>query len=215
MRPLDPIPSGSSATLGWLDRLARQALPPLDELGGPGTILSPIVLVTLLSFCTAVVVGPTLTRMSGGSNMAGWMWLLVLAAPPVTLLKGAVLAGVAWSVLVLADRGVSFRTTFSAMLYGELVLALQGPALAVLARVSGGLPRSPGLLAGPVQWVPHGEPVLTALAGGLSPFHVAWWAFVAVALNRRAELSRGGAAVLASLLWLVLLSPAAVQALTA
>lgn len=198
----------SGASGGVLDRVAACALPPLGSLGSRGTLVSPLLIVLAMGVATAAGTqawGWGLAAGPGGpppETIRVWVWVLAASSPLLALLKGAVLALVAWALLVLSDAPTALRPVLSSVLYGEAILSLQGPALLLTLLLQGGV-RAGGV---PVPtgldfFVDPAHPVLLALARGFTPFHVAWVGFLAVALAASAGTSRARGLAVSGTLW--------------
>jgi hypothetical protein len=193
---------------GWLDRLVGRVFPPLDALGGRGTITAPLLIVLAVSLGTAGVTRvwgwDLVFTQSPPATLRTFFWVIAFISPVIALAKGAVLALVGWSVLALLGRASRLRAVLSAVLYGEAVLALQGPLLVLTLAFQGGvkeggLPAPTGLNA----FVDPASPVLLAFAQGVTPVHAAWVAFLALALAACAGGSRASGATAAGFLWVL------------
>jgi hypothetical protein len=203
---------------GLLDRLAAYLAPRLGTLGGRGTIAAPLLIVLVVSLVTAVA-----TRV--------WGWDLVFPEPPppalrtvfwvvaglspwIALVKGGLLALAAWAVLVLLGTPGRLRAVLSAVLYGEAILALQGPLLLLTLVVQGGaregdVPAPTGL----DFFVAPGHPLLLAFAHAVTPVHVAWVAFLALAFSACARSTRRRGMATAGFLWILTTGLSALHAL--
>jgi hypothetical protein len=208
-----------SAPVGVIDRIAGWVLPPFGSLGSGATLVAPLVIVLGVSLATAEA-----TRAWGWALAAGpagpppealraWIWVIAMASPVIAVLKGGVLALVAWALLVLIGAPSGFRPVLGALLYGEAILSLQGPALLLTLLVQGGA--RPGGVPVPTGLdilVDPGHPVLFSLARGVTPFHVAWVGFLALALAACAGTSRRRGLVVSAALWSMLVALAALRA---
>lgn len=189
-----------------LDRLAGKIVPRFTDLGGPGTVVSPLILVGALSLAAAAAMQPMVRaafagQPSGiGSSMQSWLWLLAALSPVLALVKALILGAAAWAVLVLVAEGAGFLVVMSAFLYGEVILALQGIWMAVVLHVRGvGVVSDPTdlrVVSGLAELMGDAHPALLALTQGASVFHLAWMTFLALALASGAATtkSRGFAA---------------------
>jgi hypothetical protein len=208
----EPGPSAGHgpATPGVLDRLASLVVPRLCELGGPGTLLTPVVLVSVLSLLALAGIDPVLGSAVGGDEpvvtaMRSSVRLFAVLAPIFAMAKAVVLGGVAWSVLVLVGAMPRYRALVSAVLYGEVVLAFQGLwiGLVLQIRAAGGPMLRPDL------HVPSGldafgvpsSPALAALVQGLSVFHLTWILVLGLAFAHGAATTRRKSAVAALAVW--------------
>ncbi len=175
-----------------LDRIVGRVVPRFTDLGGPGTVTSPLILVGVLSVVSAAGMHPMVGaafagQPSGvGAGLQSWLWLLAAASPLVALAKALILGGAAWAVLILVAEGAGFIAVASAVLYGEVILALQGVwiAAALQARGSGSLsePSDLRVVTGLGELIGNPHPALLALAQGTSVFHLAWIVFLSLAL---------------------------------
>jgi hypothetical protein len=197
-----------SSVRGPLDRVASLVLPPLDSFGGRGTILSPAILILLVALVTTAALqrwGLALTPVGDGATsgaMAGILWVLAALSPGLALARSALLALVAWAVLILLGSAPRYRSILSAALYGEVILALQAPTTLVTLLLMGG-PR-PGAVPVPTGLdllVGEHGPALLALARGVTPFHIAWVAFLAFAIASCARAPRARGLLVALILW--------------
>jgi hypothetical protein len=133
------------------------------------------------------------------------VWLLALAAPLAAAFKGLFFAAMAWAVLVLLGGTPGVRPVVSALFYGEAILSVQAlwvtAGALVLAlpapRAGGAMPVPSGLDA----WVGSGGGTLLAIAQQVTPFHLAWVAFLALAFIAQAQVSRWVGVGAALFLW--------------
>lgn len=206
----DPEAGGGPATPASLDRLASLIVPRLSDLGGPGTLLTPVLLVSLLSLLALAGIDPVLGSVGDGGEpvaaaMRAPLRLLALLAPIIATVKGVVLGGVAWAVLVLVGAMPRFRAVVSAVLYGEALLAVQGVWIGFVLQMRAG----DGTLTRPDLLVPSGldalglpsSPAVAALVQGLSVFHLAWILVLGVAFAHAASTTRPKGAVAALAVW--------------
>lgn len=211
-RAPDPRPAG------LLDRTADLVAPRLSSLGEEGTLVAPLILVLAVSLATAGA-----TRMwawdlafeeSTSASMSTVLWVVAALSPVVALVKGGLLALAAWSVLILLGAPGRMRAILSAVLYGEAILALQGPVLLLTLLLQGGA-REDGLAlpTGLDVLVQPGHPVLLAFAHGVTPVHLAWVAFLATALATGARCTWLRGFVAAAFLWVLTTGLGVLQAL--
>lgn len=122
------------------------------------------------------------------------LWLGAAATPVVALLKGLVLGGIAWAVLVLGGRVPSYRRTVTLVVAAEFILAAQALWMVALLRIRGlSAVTSPDALRIPTGLdllFPDPATPLGALAVSVTPFHAAWvlflgWCFARVAGGQR------------------------------
>lgn len=208
-----------------LDRIARLILPPIDTLGGRGTIVVPLLLVLVMSLLTAAGVQPWVSAGLGSGGLenrtvlSGWLWTFALVSPGLAAMKGLVLAVAAWAMLVLLGAAPRLRPLLSTLLYGETVLALQGvwivAAMALFGSGGLGPANASALGLGLDALVPGLSPPILALARNVTPFHLAWVGFLAVAFFHLGPVSRTKAVVTGIVLWFLVVSVGLIQALAA
>lgn len=207
-----------------LDRTARLVLPRLSDLGGPGTLLAPLVLVAIFSLLGAVGMDPMVeAAFRNGSPGAGvtlrtWIWLLGVLSPVFAMVKGLVLGGAAWSVLVLLGGAPAFRAVVSAVLYGEALLSLQGLWISFVLHLRGvasmAEPSDLRVVTGLDVLADASSPVSVALAQGLSVFHVAWVVVLCLAFAHAAGTTRIRSSVAAAAVWCLVVGAAVLRAST-
>jgi len=208
---------GTTAPVGVVDRVARWVLPPLGSLGSRATLVAPLGIVLCISLATAagtrawgwtlVAAGPP------PEELRAWIWVIAVASPLIAAVKGGVLALVAWALLALLGTPSGIRPVFGALLYGEAILSLQGPALLMTLLLQGG-PRSGGVPVptGLDVLVDPAHPVLLSLARGVTPFHLAWVGFLALALATCAGTSRARGLGVSAAVWSLVVALAALRA---
>ncbi len=200
-------PPRSARTLA--DRVARLVLPPLDSFGDRGTVVAPLGIVLVMALLTA-----------GATQLWGWnlasgevgalpqtlhplVWMIAALTPLLSILRAGVLTLVAWALAVLVgSSSARLRPLFSAFLYGEAILSLQGPVLMLILLLQGG-PRAHGVP------VPTGLDILVdpshhalfAVAHEITPFNVMWVLFLAHAVARSCSASRRQGFAIAGTLW--------------
>ncbi len=207
--PRVPV-GGARGGAGLMDRIASLVLPRISDLGAPGTLLAPVVIVSLLSLLALAGLEPVLGAAAGqgeavASVMRSSVRLLALLAPVFTMIRGGALSCVAWAVLVLIGAAPRFRCVASAVLYGEAVLALQGLwiSLVLQVRAAGGtLSRHQLHVASGLDGlgVPS-SPAVAALVQGLSVFHLVWLLLLCLAFAHAATTTRLRGAVAALAVW--------------
>lgn len=205
---------------GVLDRIARRVLPPLSSLGESGTFVTPLSLILLSSVTTTAAMQAWGWDLTAGSAAAPpdalkpWLWVLATVAPLLALVKAGIFAMLAWGMLVLAGSTPRLRPVLSALLYGEAILALQGPALFLVLRLQGGLNEGPvPVSTGLDAFVDGTQPALLALARGVTPFHIGWVAFLALAFASCAGVSRARGLIVSASLWLLVVGLGILRAL--
>jgi len=213
-------PRDASAPIGVVDRIAGWVLPPFGSLGSRATLVAPLAIVLGVSLATAAGTQAWGWALAAGAAgpppevLRAWIWVIAWASPVIAVVKGGVLALAAWAVLVLIGAPSGFRPVIAALLYGEAILSLQGPALLLTLHVQGG-PRPGGapVPTGLDVLVDPSHPVLFALARGLTPFQLAWVGFLALALAACAGTSRRRGLVVSAALWSMVVALAALRAI--
>lgn len=191
-----------------VDRVVEYLFPPLDRLGERAPIAAPLVLILLVSAVTAAQTQAWGLDLSPDPSavqaFGGLVWILTLLTPLAAALKATVLGVVLWSLLVVLDTPVRLRSLLSILLYGETILALQGPVLLFILLWQGGV-RTEGapVPSGLDYFVDPSQPVLFALAQGVTPFHLAWFVFTGLALAAAARVPRWRGLALAGTLWVL------------
>lgn len=201
---------GAPAPLGRLDRLARLLAPPVEELGGKGTLLMPLIVV----FAVAVLAAGATWAWAGsappGSAAAVLrgspylLWLLALSSPVAAAFKGALFASMAWGILVLLGGTPRVRPLLSALFYGEAILSVQALWVTAGALLLDRSPPAPGAFPVPTgldAFVGSHGGVLLAVAQQITPFHFAWAMFLVLAFGAHGGVSRWRGAGAALFLW--------------
>ncbi len=197
--------------LGWWPRQLHLLVPTLEEISTFRPVGIPLLLVAVLLTGAAIVTGsliPYAFRDSPPAVVASlrtWFLLIGMLSPVLALLRAGLATAVVWSVLTLAGRMVRTRALLSLLLYGEIILALQGAVIATAARVLG-----PDRLHSPQDLlIPTGldiiltpeSPLLQALVTQLSVFHLAWFLFLSAGIPVVTDTSRRAGVAVALLLW--------------
>lgn len=170
---------------------------PLAPTAAPSSLPRPWVSLTLLlalSIATASLMAP-LARAAWANQppeiattVRTALWAVGLAAPVFALLKTAVLAALAWALLVLGGRQPGYRSLLTPLLAGELILSVQGLWIAGVLYLRGvDSLASPGDLTvttGLDLLFPDPATVAGAAALSVTPFHLAWIGFLAWAFTR-------------------------------
>jgi hypothetical protein len=208
-----------------LARAAQWVLPRFSELGGPGTCLAPVILTGAVSIWSATLLHPVVASAYAAepagvaSGMLTWIWLLAGLSPLLAFAKAGVLGSAGWGMLVLAGGRPRFLPVLSALLYGEVILALQGAWVAGVLQLRGvGSFSSPGdlrVVTGLAELLQGGPPALMALGQGLSFFHLAWLVFLSMAFAHVAKTSRRAGFAAAALVWVFLVGLGVLHALVA
>lgn len=186
---------------GMLDRMARLLAPPADALGGRGTLAAPLLLVLASSAAGAAWLQGPVAQAQAASLSPGALWTLAMLSPVVALAKGLFLAAMAWALLVLWSAPARFVRVLSAVLYGEAILALQNLWIAGVVAARGRFDPTDPVHVGLDAVVGSGHPVLLAVARGVTPFHLAWIVFLALALAPRRDGPRWKGWAVACALW--------------
>jgi hypothetical protein len=133
------------------------------------------------------------------------LWTMAVLSPLAALLKGAALGGVAWSVMVLTGVQVRYRALASGVIYGQVILGLQGAWITALLwmRGLGGLHQPSDLIlpTGLDALVSDPSSALGAMARGVTPFYCAWFLFLTVVFARAARRGWWRGAVAALGVW--------------
>ncbi len=198
---------------GWWNRQAQLCVPTLEEIGTTRPIGLPLFLVALLLTTAALLTGtliPYAFRESPPAVVASlrtWFLVLGLVSPLLALLRAGLATAVTWSILTLGGHMVRTRSVFSLLLYGEIILALQGAVIAVTARILG-----PDRLHSPQDLLiptgldllvtPNG-PLMQTLVSHLSLFHLAWFFLLSAGIPIVTETSRRVGVAVALLLWIL------------
>lgn len=198
---------------GWWHRQVQLCVPTLEEIGTLRPIGLPLFLVAVLLTSAAILTGtliPYAFRESPPAvvtSLRTWFLLLGMLSPILALLRAGLGTAVVWSVLTLGGLRARTRGIFSLLLYGEILLALQGAVIAVTARILG-----PGRLHSPRDLlIPTGldllvtpdGPLMQALVSQLSFFHVAWFLLLSAGIPIVTDTSRRVGVAVALLLWIL------------
>jgi len=191
----------------------------MASLGGPGTVATPLVLILVASVAMAVATRGLGWNAGSDEPIVATLqrWIIVIAAfaPVVALIKAAVLAAVVWSLLVLLGTSPPMKPMLSALLYGEALLALQAPCLLLVIVARGGPDGGALPSLGLDAFVDPGHPILAAIAGGFTPFQIAWVAYLALAFASSARTSRTRGLVASGALWALITALGALRAFLA
>lgn len=183
----------------------------VDRIRERAPLLAPLLVFTALNLAVALAMREPLTRALAGQPQnvrQGFdlvFWVAAVFALLLVLVKALALAAVAWGLAALLDRVARFRALLSLLLYGELLLLLQGVFTALVLNLEGVEQiRAPSDLL--VPWgvdmlVDLRSPAALAAAQHTTVFHLLWFAFLVYALPRVTGSSRGGAVFMALTLW--------------
>jgi hypothetical protein len=187
-------------------------------------IVAPTLLAAFVVVATVAATVPLVRAAYGGrpelllATTAG-LWAMAVLSPLAALLKGAVLGGVAWSVMVLTGVQARYRALTSAVIYGQVILGLQGAWVTGLlwVRGLGGVHQPADLIlpTGLDAFVSDPSSALGVVARGVTPFYCAWFVFLTVVFARTARRGwwRGTLAALG--VWTLITGLGVVRALTA
>lgn len=147
------------------------------------------------------------------------LWAMAALSPLAALLKGVALGSVAWAVMVLTGVQVRYRALTSTVIYGQVILGLQGAWVTALLWM-----RGPGALHRPSDLIlPTGLDALVsdpssplgAVARGVTPFYCAWFVFLTVVFARAAGRGWWRGALATLLVWTSVTGLGVVRALMA
>lgn len=160
---------------------------------GPAFML-PVLALSLMALASAAVLAPVVDAAYGAEAEAlatiarRGLWATVAATPVVALLKGAVLGALAWAVLVLGGKEVPYRDCAWNLLVAELILGAQALWTALLLRLRGidasAGPEALRISTGLDLLFPDPTTPVGGLALSVTPFHAAWFLFLAWAFSR-------------------------------
>lgn len=185
--------------------LSRRLLPGWEHLRRHPPVLAPLAVGWVLSAVAALLLEPTVAAAGGSGGTAASSFLAVgaILAPVFHLVRAGLLLLSAWSILVLLGRLPPFRPLFSIFVHGEVIVLLQTLLLPLWLRLAPP-PDGPGGLTAPFSLQPlagDAGPWLTAAAGGVTPVHLIWAAFVYLALRRVLDQPALPSALTVALLW--------------
>lgn len=202
----DRAPKAGSSLRRHLEHL----VPGLDEIREHEPLMPPLVLGWVVALVSAFSLRPFIVAALPADQLAAAgavefsLWIVALFAPAFQLVRAVALGVLAWALLVLADSARRFRAILSIVLYGDVILSVQGLLLAFYLHLTTGGGAGPQALQapfGPAVFVPTSRPVLFAVAQSMTFVHVAWLAFLMIAFHRVLDLGRVRAAVFAAALW--------------
>lgn len=161
-----------------------------------GAYSAPILLPILLGWAAAtastLALLPSVERLQTAVDVTQMLWLSAAISPLAHAGKALALALVAWALIVLQGREPDLRTLISALLFGELLLALDGLLMAGwMQAVPAEAWLDEGRLAAPLTLGHYLAPAANrwmALLGGLSLLHIAWAGLVTGMLSRTTQL---------------------------
>lgn len=185
-------------------------------------ILAPALVAGVLSLATVVATLP-LVRLAYAAHpelsvpAGDALWAMGLLSPFATLLKGVLLGGVAWSVLVLSGTQVRYRTLTSAVIYGQIILVLQGAWVTALLWMRGAAalhqPSDLMLPMGLDAFVSNSSSALAVVARSVTPFYCAWFVFLSVVITRAARSSWWRGTLATFTIWILVTGVGVVRAL--
>ncbi len=202
--------------------MASTILPSAQLIHTRAPILTPTAMNTALAVVTVVAALPLVhvayagrPEMLPATTMG--LWAMAVLSPLSALLKGTVLGGVAWSVMVLTGARPRYRALMSAVIYAQVIFGLQGAWVTSLLWLRGtaALHRPSDLLlpTGLDVFVSDPGSALGAVARSVTPFHAAWFLFLTVVAAR---VARGGwwrGALAAGAIWSLVVGLGVVRAL--
>ena len=160
---------------------------------------------------SVLVTAPLLPGAYGGQapevlqGVRTWLWVLVAVSPILGLAKGLALTGMAWSLLLLLGAEARFRALLSLTLFGELILSTQGLWIACVLRLRGvggtAAPEDLRVFTGLDIILDDPSSSLGALASAVTPFHAAWFLFLAWGFSSLSRAGRVRGAAAALLCW--------------
>ena len=154
---------------------------------------------------------------SAAQGVAFAFWLSGALSPLVALVQALLLGAAAWAMLTLGGTLVRFGRLLTVLLAGQVLLSLDNLFIAAVLLV-----RGIAAVTKPADlWVPQGldiffsvgSPVAQAIAGNVTLFHVAWFAFLVAALPHTIGVSRRAAIAVGIATWDGMLAVAVARAL--
>lgn len=192
--------------------MASTVLPSAELIRGRAPILTPTVMTSALMVGSVLATLPLVRLAYAGRaallpTVTTGLWIMAILSPITAVLKGLLLGGVAWAVVVLTGAQARYRSLVSAVLYGQVILALQGAWVTVLLWLRGtaGLHQPADLMlsTGMDAFVHDPSSVLAAVARCVTPFYCAWFIFLTVAVAQAARRGWWRGAVAAGVLWIL------------
>lgn len=174
-------------------------------------MLAPFVIAAFMHIVGALSIqGVAVNTGSGDSASVATVDFLLsvmaVFAPAVILVKALVATALTWAILVLLSAQARFRILFSINMYGAVVLALPGIAMALVVRF-----RQPVGTQGLEDLiVPMGldaiidfgtSPTTLAVMQQITVFHILWAVLLAWLLSRAAKVSVARSTVTSVALW--------------
>jgi hypothetical protein len=204
-----------------MTKILQDVWPDAQALRDRGPLLVPTLLVGVVTVLSVGAMMPLMRSAYAGKpellpTVTYGVWAVTLLSPLTTLVKAAVLGGVAWAVLVLTSVEARYRSLVSMVVYAQIILALQGAWIVALLWLRG---RShllaPGDLmvsTGPDAFVRDPTSPLAALARGVGPFHVAWVVLLALGFAAISRRSWKRTSVAAIAVWMMAVGMTVVRA---
>lgn len=202
--------------------MASTVLPSSELIRTRAPILVPTAMATLLAVGTVAATLPLVRLAYAGrsellpATTAG-LWVMAILSPLTALLKGVVLGGVAWSVMVLTGAQARYRPLMSAVIYGQVILGLQGAWVTLLLWLRGtaGLHQPSDLLlpTGLDAFVSNPSSALGVVARSATPFYLAWFLFLTVVVAHAGRRGWWRGALAATAIWALVTGLGVVRAL--
>lgn len=194
-----------------------------DRLESTGALIRPLLWIWALTLTTVLAMQPLVGAAYASqpealqATMRTGLWVVGVLSPVIAAVKAGILATVAWAVLVLTGmRAPRPRSLVSAVLLGEVLLAVQGLWVAFILHLRGtdrlAVPADLMVVTGLDALVTDPSSPLAALARGVSPFHVAWVVLLALLFAALARASWLRGAVAAATCWVVMVGVAVLRA---
>lgn len=196
-------------------RFFRLLIPSLRDIRLREPLAPPIAAIWIVSAAAMLSLRPfAASQLPFGESAAVLVFWIVVLGPVGALFKAGLLAAATWAVLALGSAEARFRALLSVFLYGEALMALRGVAGALylhwtMARQSPD--EAPGTTLGLSALAPADNLALVAALQSVSIAHVAWTAFLALALRETLAMSLRRSAAMAAGLWAAVVGAAALR----
>lgn len=197
-------------------------IPCLDDIRDRAPLAPPIVAAWIVTATAAFAMRPLLNAAVQQDDATAAVvefafWATTFFAPVIFSAKAGLLATFTWALLELLDLGrVRFRQLMSIFLYGEAIVALRhvfGALYLHVAGNAGGFDGENSIAAfGLASLVPSTRPALLAATQSISLAHLAWVAFVSLALGNMSLVRLRSAVAVAATLWAAVVAVAAFRA---
>lgn len=214
--------AGAATPASRIKTFAGLVIPSLDDIRDRAPLAPPVVAAWIVAAAGALSMRPLLhaatQQDAAAAAVIGFVfWASVVFAPVVFLAKAGLLAALAWAILELFDVSeVRFRQLVSIFLYGEAIVALRNVFGALYLHLAGG----PDALEGGARvhvfglssFVSPDDPALFAATQSVSLAHLAWMAFVSLAVRKTISVRWSSAVAVATALWAVVVAVSALRA---